>query len=514
MNEPLSETQANGANGKPYLLTARRLGIETSHEMQVFMRKDCPVCRSEGFTAHARVVVTHEGRSVEANLYQVTSDIVGLNEAGLSEPAWHRLGIDGKGEVTISHPPPLESLGAVRGKVYGRNLDFRALSGIIGDIEAGRYSNVQPSAFITACAARPLDGDEICALTRAMVAVGDRIDWNRSPIVDKHSIGGLPGNRTTPIVVAIAASCGLIMPKTSSRAITSPAGTADTMSTMAPVDLDIPAMRRVLEREGGCIVWGGAVHLSPTDDILIRVERALDLDGEGQLVASILSKKIAAGSTHLVIDVPVGATEKVRSKEAAELLSRRLAEVGLSFGMTVQTIVTDGSQPVGRGIGPALEAHDVLSVLQGKPEAPEDLRERALALAGPLLEMGGAAKRGEGLKRAKETLAGGHAWTKFQRICEAQGGMRVPGTAPHRRTVHATHPGLVIHIDNRRLAKVAKLAGAPDDLTAGLLLQVRVGDGVDTDQPLYTVHAESPGELSYALAFAHANPDIVGLVVS
>src|SRR5690349_5728888 len=154
-----------------------------------------------------------------------------------------------------------------------------------------------------------------------MIDGRQRLQGESSPIVEQHSGVGLPGNRTTPIVVAIVAACGLTIPKTSSRAITSPAGTADTMEVLAPVDLTLEHMRRVVESEGGCIVWGGAMALSPADDILIQVERPLDFDGDGQLTASILSKKIAAGSTHLLIDMPVGATAKVRTPESARSLA-------------------------------------------------------------------------------------------------------------------------------------------------------------------------------------------------
>ena len=301
-----------------------------------------------------------------------------------------------------------------------------------------------------------------------MVEVGERLRWPAGIVVDKHCVGGLPGNRTTPIVVAIVASLGLTMPKTSSRAITSPAGTADTMETMAPVELDTAAIRRVVEREGGCVVWGGAVKLSPADDILIRVERALDLDTEGQLIASVLSKKIAAGSTHLVIDLPVGPTAKVRSPETAATLSRDLLEVAETFGLHTKVVLTDGSQPVGRGIGPALEARDVLSVLRGAPDAPQDLRQRSIALAGALLELAGAAPPGRGRSEAAEVLDDGRAWSKFQRICEAQGGMRVPPTAGQQQPLLAERAGRVHAIDNRRIARLAKLAGAPDDKAAGV----------------------------------------------
>lgn len=309
-------------------LMARRLGIDTQHEAIVFMRTDCHVCRSEGFTAHTRVQVSCGERSLIATLYQTTSDLLVPDEAGLSESAWHRLGLNAGDMITVSHPRPLGSLRKMRGKVYGQRLDDGSAMAIIQDVVARRYSDIQLSSFITACAARPLDHAEMVALTAAMVATGDRLAWEHRPIVDKHCVGGLPGNRTTPIIVAIATACGLTMPKTSSRAITSPAGTADTMETLAPVDLDIAAMRRAVEREGGCVVWGGAVRLSPADDTLIRVERALDLDSEGQLVASVLSKKIAAGSTHLVIDMPVGSTAKVRSQASAEALSAGLLEIG------------------------------------------------------------------------------------------------------------------------------------------------------------------------------------------
>ena len=489
-------------------LKARRLGIDMQQDAVVFMHRDCHVCRAEGFTAHARVELRHGNRSIIATLYHVVSEILRPDEAGLSELAWRRLAVNEGDEIAVSHPRPLESLSLVRGKVYGRRLEVKAFQTIISDITAGRYSDIDLSSFITACSARPLDREETIGLTRAMVEVGDRLEWDASPIVDKHCVGGLPGNRTTPIVVAIAAACGLVMPKTSSRAITSPAGTADTMETLAPVDLELPVMRAVVEQEGGCIVWGGAVRLSPADDILIRVERALDLDSEGQLVASVLSKKIAAGSSHVVLDLPVGPTAKVRSAEAAQMLTQDLVGVAQAFRLKVRAVVTDGSQPVGRGIGPALEARDVLSVLQNEPGAPVDLRRRALKLAGALLELGGVAHQGDGESVAMTTLDSGRAWLKFQRICEAQGGMRRPPESSHRHPIVAQRAGRIDRVDNRRLAKVAKLAGAPDAKAAGIEVHVRLNDTIEPGQPLYTIHAEAPGELAYALDYATTNATI------
>lgn len=488
---------------------ARRLGLDTQYEAVVFMHEECHVCRSEGFTAHTRVLLCHGDREVIATLYHATSDHIAHDEAGLSESAWRRLGLQDGEWIVAKHPPPLDSLSHVRSRIYGHDLSEPALHRIIGDIVAGKYSDIHLSSFLTACAARELSHDEILALTQTMVDAGERLHWPVGIVLDKHCVGGLPGNRTTPIIVAIVAALGLTMPKTSSRAITSPAGTADTMETMAPVELDTASIRRVVEQEGGCVVWGGAVNLSPADDILIRVERALDLDSEGQLIASVLSKKIATGSTHVVLDLPVGPTAKVRTADSAAVLARGLARVAKHFGLQTTIVTTDGSQPVGRGIGPALEARDVLAVLQGHADAPVDLRSRAIALAGPLLELAGAAPSGGGEAEAAKVLDDGRAWTKFQRICEAQGGMRQPPTAPEQRPVFAQRTGCVQAIDNRRIARLAKLAGAPDDKAAGVDLHVGVGDRVEKRQPLCMVHAQSPGELAYALDYAAANPDII-----
>ena len=288
---------------------------------------------------------------------------------------------------------------------------------------SGNYADIHISAFLTACGSDNLNQEEVTYLTKSMVKIGDTIDWGKNFIVDKHCVGGLPGNRTTLIVVPIIAAYGLVMPKTSSRAITSPAGTADTMEVLAPVDLTLAQMRQVVERENGCIAWGGSVNLSPADDVLIRIERVLDFDGEGQLVASILSKKIAAGSTHILIDLPIGPTAKIRNDAEGDSLAKLLKRVGHELGVTVDAVFSDGLQPVGRGIGPMLEAYDILQVLQGDAKAPMDLRERALTLAAKIIEFQPNIQAGMGRAMAEEILTSGKAWAKFCAICDAQGGM-------------------------------------------------------------------------------------------
>ena len=341
-------------------LRARRLGIDTYQQHVVYMRADCHVCRSQGFAVQSQVEIAGPRGAILATLNIVVSDLLTTDEAALSESAWRALALRDGDLLAFRHPAPVASLSDLRGKLFGRRLDDAAMRRIVTDIAGGRYTDLHLAAFIAAGAGSNMDLEETIALTRAMVGVGSRLTWPRRPIVDKHCVGGLPGNRTTLIVVPIVAALGLTMPKTSSRAITSPAGTADTMETLAPVTLDLATLRGVVDREGGCIAWGGAVQLSPADDVLIRVERPLDIDSQGQLVASVLSKKVAAGSEHVLVDIPVGPTAKVRSDEAARDLAHRLEEVGRAIGLHVRCMFTDGTQPVGRGVGPALEARDVL----------------------------------------------------------------------------------------------------------------------------------------------------------
>ena len=496
-------------NGHAPVLKARRLGLHTQHDPIVVMRSDCHVCRAEGLGPRSQIVLSANGRSVYATLFQVDGELLQQDEAGLSEAAWTLLGAKEGELLTVSHPAPLESLASVRRRIHGRRLDEAALKAVVRDVVAGRYTDVHLAAFLTASSAMPLDESEVTALTKAMVEAGDRLTWSSTKVIDKHCIGGLPGNRTTPIVVAICAALGLVMPKTSSRAITSPAGTADTMETLAPVDLDLEAMRQVVEAEGACLAWGGAVRLSPADDVFIRIERILDIDTEGQLIASVLSKKIAAGSTHVVLDIPVGPTAKVRSDEAGRTLGEKLVKVAAHFGLEAIALQTDGSQPVGRGVGPALEARDVLAVLQNDAGAPRDLRQRACMLAGAALELAGAASKGAGQQSAAAALDDGRAWRKFQRICEAQGGLREPPRAKLTHSLRSRNSGRVVHIDNRRIARLAKLAGAPDVKAAGLNMEVRLGDEVAAGQPLLTLHADTQGELGYALDYAEANASII-----
>ncbi|WP_425064334.1 thymidine phosphorylase family protein [Reyranella sp.] len=485
------------------MLKVRKLGIDACQEAVAYLARRCESYRAQEFVALARIEIRGGGRRIVATLNIVDDEsIMARDELGLSVLAYRQLGLPAGTAVEIAQAGPPPSLDHVRAKIDGAELGPEAYQEIARDLAAHRYSKMEIAAFLIA-GARFTTAAEVLSMTRAMAAVGGRLSWSSEMVVDKHCIGGIPGNRTSMIVVPIVAAHGLTIPKTSSRAITSPAGTADTMEVLARVDVGSDEMHQIVAAENGCLVWGGHANLSPADDVLISVERPLQIDTPEQMVASILSKKMAAGSTHLVLDLPVGPTAKLRDRERFLRLRKLFEYVSDQVGINTTVLATDGSQPIGRGIGPWLEARDVMRVLERHPEAPRDLEERALLLAGHVLEFDPALRGGQGIVRARELLHSGAALAKMQRLIAAQGSP--PEAASLGRLTHdvpATQDGVVTAIDCHRLARVARLAGAPMDKGAGVDLFKRIGDPVEQGEPLYRIHAAFEADFRFATQLA------------
>lgn len=492
------------------VLALKRVGIDTYRENVAYLHRDCAIYRAEGFQSLSKIAVTVAStgdtaqgarRSSILATLNVVDDaaIVGPSELGLSEQAFAQLGGAEGDAVEVSHAERPSSLDAVRRKINGETLTESDYHDIIADITSSRYAKTEIAAFVVATAQNALERDEVLYLTRAMVASGDRMEWQEPLVADKHCIGGIPGNRTSMLVVPIVAAHGMSIPKTSSRAITSPAGTADTMEVLCNVDVPLARLRSIVHTHRGCLAWGGTARLSPADDILISVERPLSIDTRGQMVASILSKKIAAGSTHLLIDIPVGPSAKVRHMGDAQSLRKLFEYVGDRLGLHIEVVISDGRQPIGCGIGPVLEARDVMQVLQNDPRAPADLRQKALRLAGRILEFDPDVRGGEGYAIARDILESGRALEKMNAIVDAQGRQSRSFPLGERELdVPSPGAGTVVAIDNLQLARIARYAGAPMDKGAGVDLKKKVGDRVEQGETLYRVYAHHAADLAFA----------------
>lgn len=428
-------------------------------------------------------------------------------EIGLLGKAIEKLGVYENERVHVLPAKKPKSLEYVKKKFQGYPFEEQELHEIVDDIVNNKYSEVETTYFVTACAVQDLSIKEITFLTKAMVGVGRQLDFKKNThdiIVDKHCIGGIPGNRTTLVVLPIAVAAGLTMPKTSSRAITSPAGTADTMEVLTHVDLTLSQMHKVVAEVGGCLVWGGNLDLSPADDIIIQVEHPLEIDSEGQMIASILSKKKSVGSTHILLDIPIGSTAKVKTYQDALRLQDKFEKVAQALGMQVVVIITDGNAPIGKGIGPLYEALDVMKVLRNE-EGSSVLREKSLIMAGLVLEMAEKSKKGEGYAKAKEILESGRALAAFEKIIKAQGAKKIPAFGKYKHVVKAKSEGVISAIDCRKISKLAFILGAPKDVSAGLILYKTIQDEVKKGEVLFEMYTNSSQKLDYGKAYVQDN---------
>jgi AMP phosphorylase len=348
--------------------------------------------------------------------------------------------------------------------------------------------------------------DETEWLTRAMIDSGDTLDFETHPIMDKHSIGGVPGNKISLLIVPIVAANGLLIPKTSSRAITGAGGTADLMEILAPVEFDAAEIKRMTEEVGGVLVWGGATNIAPADDKLIKIEYPLSIDPHCQMLASIMAKKGAIGADHVVMDIPTGPGTKIKNVQEGRKLARDLINLGDRLGMDVDCALTYGASPVGRTIGPALEVIEALKVLESF-EGPNSLIEKSASLAGMLLEMGNVAGKDQGYDLAIETLKNGKALAKFKEIIKIQGGNpdvthKDISVGEFTEDIIAPNNGYILEMDNKRLVQIARLAGAPNDKGAGLLLHKKHGEPLKEGETMMTIYAEKKSKLENAVKSA------------
>ncbi len=449
-----------------------------------------------------RIEVTYNGKSITA-VVDLTDTFVEPGTIGLFFEGYKSLGVKDGEFVRVFPVEKPVSVSYIRKKMDGIKLKREEIFQIINDLMEEKLTDVELSSFVAAAYMRGLDDDETVALTEAIVNSGETLDLKAKRVFDKHCIGGVPGNRTTMLIVPIVVSAGLVMPKTSSRAITSPAGTADTMEVLAPVALEKEELERVVNEAGGCIVWGGAVNLASADDKLIQIRHPLSLDPRGMLLASIMAKKKAVTATDVIIDIPIGEGAKITTRMEGLDLAEDFKNIGARLGMNVKTLLTNGDHPIGRAVGPAIEAREILKILQGERVSLE-LIEKSCQLAGILLEMGGKAERGKGRDLAYSLIKNGKAYKKMREIIELQGGD--PDIKPSdieigpvSETITADRPGKIAHIDNKSISAIARAAGAPKDKEAGLYLLVDEGEKVKAGQPLFTIYAKTQRKVEQAI---------------
>lgn len=403
-------------------------------------------------------------------------------------------------EVSVSEMSDASFL--IKKKINGETLSQKELELVISEIVHNNLTEAEIAFFTAAEKLNGMKFEEVISLTKAMVKTGAKLKFKGKYIADKHCIGGIAGNRTTPIMVAICASVGLTLPKTSSRAITSAAGTADVIETISTVDLPLEKITKIVNKNKACLAWGGSLGLAPSDDKIIQVERLLGLDIEPQLLASVMAKKISAGARHILIDIPYGPGAKMKDLKDAKSLGRKFQKIGKSFKLKMKITYTDGSQPVGNGFGPVLEMLDIIKVF--KNEGPKDLKEKSIYLASELIKLCGISNA---KRKARESLESGKAYEKFQEIINAQNGkknfeekIKNLKLAKFKKIIPSPKSGKITKIDNKGINSMCRILGTPETVSAGVYLHKHL-EKIKKGKPLLTLYAESKVKMKDALKF-------------
>lgn len=403
--------------------------------------------------------------------------------------------------------PNPKALEAIRRKLIGYSWSYDEAYAVIKEIANGNFNKVLTTYYVAAGYAKGFSRQELYFLTKAMVETGHKLKFN-GVIADKHCIGGLAGNRTTLIVIPIVAAAGFTIPKSSSKGITSPSGSADTMEVLAPVNLSLEKIKKIIKKANGCIIFGGHKNIAPADNKINEVEKQLCFESYDKIVVSVMAKKIASGSTHLIIDIPLGPQTKVRHQSDAEDISGKFRFLAAKFAIKIKVLISDGRQPIGSGIGPVLEARDVLRILQQKPNRPKDLEEKSIMIADELMAL--CSSRKNKLNSAKQILKSGRALEKMRQIIQFQGGnpqidseQLKPG--PWQFSIKSKKNGIIKKIDNRKISDLAHILGCPEDKKAGLYLKRKLAERTKKKDLLYTIYSSSEAKLNKAIDYLKEN---------
>ena len=406
----------------------------------------------------------------------------------------------------------------IQKKKEGQVLTREEIQWFIKGYVAGDIPDYQASALLMAIYFQGLNREETFQLTDAMRYSGDTIDL--SPIngvkVDKHSTGGV-GDKTTLVVAPLASACGVPIAKMSGRGLGFTGGTVDKMES-------IPGFRTSLEpqefldqvNETGMAVIGQTAHITPADKKLYALrDVTATVDNFGLIASSIMSKKLAAGSDAIVLDVKVGDGAFMENLEDAKVLAGLMVDIGTDAGRRTVAAITEMGQPLGLAVGNSLEVIEAIETLKGK--GPADITELALKLSGIMVYLGGmAASPEEGMEKTRKALEDGSGLERLRQFIQAQGGNPAvvddyslfPQHSVERQLV-AEEDGYVASIEARKIGMASQQTGAGRatkeddiDLSAGILLCRKVGDEVKAGDVLAVFYGNDEVKVDAAVAMA------------
>ncbi|MCK9368992.1 thymidine phosphorylase [Candidatus Dojkabacteria bacterium] len=486
-------------------LKAKKLDIGAGGELGIIIHERDS--EKLGINEGEMVEMYWKDQVLYAKAMQSTTEVE-EGEVGVYEEIWVNNQIQNGEMVSIALLETPKSMEYIKKKILGHKLTEDELITIMKDIGDKKLSEVDVAFFMGTFFNPGFDEDETFWMTKGMADSGDILSFenirnNGKTVVDKHSLGGIAGKAATPIIVPILASCDLVVPNTSTRAITSPSGTSDILETVMPVNLKVEEIKKVVKKTGACMVWGGAFDLAPADDVIIHAERSLHLESFQKVLVSIVAKKISMGISHIVIDIPHGRGTKVQNPEDAEMLKNDFTNLFKKFGIICEVYSRVAKGPDGNSIGPNIEMKETLKILERQADRSNHLEDIATDMAGIVLEMVGKAEKGQGKSLAISKLNSKEALNKFWEIAKAQGATKEVKSEEVLYPdisfdVVADRGGIVDMINNREIVKIAHSLGTPNIKGAGLYIHKMPGDEVKKGDLLFTMYSVSQGRLDHA----------------
>ncbi len=438
-----------------------------------------------------------------------SDSVVNPGEIGMFAEVWEKYRIPADDIVSLDIPHPPKSMESIRKKLRGESLTYDEIYQVMDDITNRRLSSIEMTYFAASSYNPGFNEQEIYYLTKAMAETGDILDFSDGDpsrkVIDKHSIGGIPAKGVTPVLVSICACFdGVVLPNTSSRAITTPAGTSDMLEVVMPVTLSKEEIMRVVREENACLVWGGSFDLAPADDFLINIERPLNIESHDKFLVSIVAKKAAMKLTHLLVDVPYGEGAKVIDKSEVEKVDESFRILCEKFGIKLDVYTRESMGPDGYGVGPTLEMRDLLRIFERHERRPKILESVIIDMTGRLLELADVVPVGKGASEARSKLESGEAEEKFWSIAMSQGAEKKIRSedlilAEFTHEVKAEKSGIISRIGNREVVDIARGLGAPFIKEAGMYFHKLCGEEVKAGETVFTMYATSEERLEVGM---------------
>lgn len=484
------------------MLRLRHLSIDSFGEQIAYINKNCMFYNVDNVNKPTNLEISSCGNKIYASLQMVDdSFILQEDEIGLNTEAFEALACGEGEDVEINLSPPPKSLEYIKRKISGDILSSKEYSEIMKDIMDGRYSKMDIAVFLVSCLSYS-SSNELVSLIQSMVS-NNKLNWDEySIVVDSHTFGEVMGNSVDLIILAIISAYGLPIAKTCIGSTLSASSVADTIGVMTNIYQDDDKFQGYVRKNRGAIAYYDTLSISYINGYLRDVAEQLQIDKNEFIIISMLSMIYSTGLSHALIDIPVGKYTRVKDISEAIRIKKQIEYICKELGIFIEVVITDGSEPIGSGIGSVLEMRDVVRVLRNSKAAPQDLRDKSLFLAGRILEFDPNVSGGQGYAVAKELLEKGRAWLSFQKIILSQGRKKNFVLGQHKFEVIASVSGIINEINGLIINKICMIAGSTQCVGAGVDLYKKIGDEVVKGDILYTIYSCNSSDLEQATFLA------------